>query len=231
MCEQHYHGVVRCALGWACWKTYLGRPETDQIRCLAMGQLGNGLSVAKHHEEALSVREADLSMQQRLGASAHSILSVQGNLAMTYSALGHLEKARSMERDLYFGRLKLLGEEHYDTLRAANNYATTLNDLQRFEEAKNLLRKTIPVARRILGENDDLTFATILNYAQSLYKDASATLNDLREAESTLKDAVRLARRVLGSTHPTVVQMENSLQNARAILGARESGREVKIIR
>ena len=29
LCEQKYHGVVRCALGWACWKTYLGRPETD----------------------------------------------------------------------------------------------------------------------------------------------------------------------------------------------------------
>ena len=24
LCEQEYHGVVRCALGWACWKTYLG---------------------------------------------------------------------------------------------------------------------------------------------------------------------------------------------------------------
>ena len=32
LCEQHYHGVVRCALGWACWKTYVGRPETNQIR-------------------------------------------------------------------------------------------------------------------------------------------------------------------------------------------------------
>ena len=21
LCEQDYHGVVRCALGWACWKT------------------------------------------------------------------------------------------------------------------------------------------------------------------------------------------------------------------
>ena len=28
LCEQHYHGVVRCALGWACFKAYLGRPET-----------------------------------------------------------------------------------------------------------------------------------------------------------------------------------------------------------
>ena len=23
LCEQEYHGVVRCALGWACWKTYV----------------------------------------------------------------------------------------------------------------------------------------------------------------------------------------------------------------
>ena len=101
------------------------------------------------------------------------------------------------------------------------------------EASERMVHRAVRLARmaEALGENDDLTFATILNYAQSLYKDASATLNDLREAESTLKDAVRLARRVLGSTHPTVVQMENSLQNARAILGARESGREVKIIR
>ena len=26
LCEQRYHGVVMCALGWACWKTYVGRP-------------------------------------------------------------------------------------------------------------------------------------------------------------------------------------------------------------
>ena len=29
LCEQDYHGVVRCALGWACWKTYVGRPDMD----------------------------------------------------------------------------------------------------------------------------------------------------------------------------------------------------------
>ena len=128
-------------------------------------------------------------------------------------------------------RSKLKGEEHKDTLLAANNYASSFITQERFEEAKSLMCKMMPVARRILGESRELTLRMKWTYAQSLYKDASATLNDLREAESTLKDAVRLARRVLGSTHPTVVQMENSLQNARAILGARESGREVKIIR
>ena len=60
LCKQKYHGVVSCALGWACWKTYLARPETDQFVDPAMGQLGTGLSDASQHEDALSVREAKL---------------------------------------------------------------------------------------------------------------------------------------------------------------------------
>ena len=31
LCGQRYHGVVQCALGWACWKAYVGRPETDRV--------------------------------------------------------------------------------------------------------------------------------------------------------------------------------------------------------
>ncbi len=41
LCEQRYHGLVRCALGWACWKTYVGWPETDLSRGAAMTELGN----------------------------------------------------------------------------------------------------------------------------------------------------------------------------------------------
>ena len=52
LCRHQYHGVVACALGWACWKTYLGRPEGDQPRRLALNQLGNGLIFAGHHEDA-----------------------------------------------------------------------------------------------------------------------------------------------------------------------------------
>ena len=58
---------MRCALGWACWKTYVGRPETDKARSMAMSNLGNGLSAANHYADALSVREAELSMLRRLG--------------------------------------------------------------------------------------------------------------------------------------------------------------------
>ena len=60
-------------------------------------------------------------------------------------------------------------------------------------------------------------------YARALYKDDGATLDDVREAVTTLEDTERIARRVLGGAHPLTVGIENSLQNARAALRARES--------
>ena len=50
-----------------------------------------------------------------------------------------------------------------------------------------------------------------------------ATLDDLREAVTTLEDTVRIARRVLGGTHPLTKYMEQYLQDARAALAARET--------
>jgi hypothetical protein len=125
LCEQRYHGVVLCALGWACWKTYVSRPETDMARQMASTLLGNGLSDADHHEEALSVREADFATDQRLGAPAENMLCTQSNLATTYARLGRLEEALQMDRDVYVGRAKLNGEEHERTLRAATAFSET----------------------------------------------------------------------------------------------------------
>ena len=77
LCEQEYHGVVLCALGWACWKTYVGRPETDMARILALQLLGHGLSQAKCHDDALFVARAHLSAMQRVGASGDTLLAAQ----------------------------------------------------------------------------------------------------------------------------------------------------------
>ena len=60
-------------------------------------------------------------------------------------------------------------------------------------------------------------------YAMALYKDDGATLDDLREAVTTLEDTERIARRVLGSAHPTTGWIERNLQEARAFLRVRET--------
>ena len=188
-----------------------------------MTQLGNGLSAAEHHEDALSVNEAELSMERRLGASEDDLLAAQTNLAGIYAELGHHEKAQSMERDVYSARLRLDGEDDEKTLRAATNYGSSLRDQRLFEEAKSLLRKTIPVARRVLGEGHRITLKIRWTYAEALYKDDGATLDDLREAVNTLEDAGRIARRVFGSAHPLTEGMKSGLRNARAALRARET--------
>ena len=223
LCEQHYHGVVRCALGWACWKTYLSRPEVDRCRSLAMTQLGNGLSSADHHEDAFFVQEAELAMMRRLGASEYDMLLVQTCLANSHARLGRNEQAANMLRDVYSGHVRLNGEEHGMTLVAANNYAVSLANVERFEEAKSLLRKTIPVARRVLGESSDLTLKMRSTYAVALCRDTAATLDDLRQAVTTLEDTLRTARRVLGGPHPLVANIERALRYSREALSARET--------
>jgi len=223
LCEQCYHGVVLCALGWACWKTYLGRPETDTSCFMAMNLLENGLCDADHDTDALRVREAELAMKRRIGVPENNILVVQSNLATTYQMLGRLEQALLMRRDVYSGTLKLFGKEHEKTLREANNYADLLKELNRFEEAKVLLRKTIPVARRVLRESHDLTLILRWLYAETLYGDDGATLGDLHEAVTILEETVRTARRVLGGAHPHVLGIEKDLRDSRAALRARET--------
>ena len=59
-------------------------------------------------------------------------------------------------------------------------------------------------------------------YALVLYKDPSATLDDLCEAVTTLEEIERIARRVLGGAHPITTGIGGDLQNARAVLHARE---------
>ena len=188
-----------------------------------MSVLANDLSEADQNEAALSVKEAQLSMMRRLGADEDDLLAVQTNLAVTYRRLERYEEALSMRQEVYSGRLRLNGEEHQSTLIAANNYAHSLAGLQRFEEAKGLLLKLMPVARRVFEESNDLTLRIRTIYAALLFMDPAATLDDHREAVTTLEEIERIARRVFGGAHPLTAWIEESLREARAALRARET--------
>ena len=55
-------------------------------------------------------------------------------------------------------------------------------------------------------------------YAQTLCKDPAGTLDDLRQAVTTLKDIEPIARRVLGAAHPVAAGIEHDLKSCRAAL-------------
>jgi hypothetical protein len=54
-------------------------------------------------------------------------------------------------------------------------------------------------------------------------RDDGATLDDLREAVTTLEDTERIARRVLGGAHPLTTAFEAALRDAREALRASET--------
>ena len=85
------------------------------------------------------------------------------------------------------------------------------------------MRKTIPVAQRVAGEDAEVTLRMRWRYAEALCWDTAATLDDVREAVTTLEDTERAARRVLGGAHPLTSTIEGYLQEARAELRARET--------
>ena len=106
---------------------------------------------------------------------------------------------------------------------AAKNLAATLLDLKCYEEAKLVLRKAIPAARRVLGANNETTFRTRKCYARALFEDPAATLDDVREAVTTLDDVARISRRVMGVANPITRGIEYDIREARAALRARET--------
>ena len=77
------------------------------------------------------------------------------------------------------------------------------------------------MARRVAGDSSEVSIRTRGLYAQALYMDASATLDDLREAVTTLEETERIARRTFGGAHPLTEQIELALQAARETLCVR----------
>ena len=196
-----------------------------------MAELGNGLADGGQHEDALSVKEAELSTYRRLGGSAEAILAVQSNLATSYFAVNRLDEALRLRKEAYAGYKKVVGKENRATMVIADNYVISLIALQRFKEAKSVLRREIPVARRVLGDCGEITLSMRMNYAVALYNDPDAMLDDLREAVTTLEHTARIARRVFGGAHPLTTGFEGNLRRARELLRAREDGKKVIFVK
>ena len=55
-----------------------------------------------------------------------------------------------------------------------------------------------------------------MNYGRALYD--GATLDDLREAVTTLEELERITRRVFGGAYPITVEIKDDLRDARAVL-------------
>ena len=117
--------------------------------------------------------------------------------------------------------MRRLGASVEDVFIAQGNLANSYQFLGRLEEAMSLRRDVYSGCLKLNGEVHEETLRAANNY--SLYENPGATLDDLREAVTTLEDAERTMRRVFGGAHPTTVDIGECLQESRAALRARET--------
>ena len=194
----------------------MGRPETDYLRRLAISQLGNGLSEADHHEDALSVREAELSMERRIGAPERDILGAQSNLANTYNQLGRFEEALRVRRDVYSGSLRLTSiDARQCTLVAALNLSTSLVNNRKFAEARAFMPDQLALAKRVFGSDHPTTLDFQWGYSRAFTLDRDASAEQLAEAVAILEKTLKTAQRVLGREHPGTCNYRRDLAATR----------------
>ena len=199
LCGQRYHGVVQCALGWACWKTYLGRPGTCWTPIDAMTLLGLGLAAAHRHEEHLVVVEAQLAIARRAEAVEQAILNIKDNVANCYRSLGRQDEALAIRRAVYARSVALSLPPALLYLRVLN-LSSSLQHSRRHAEAKAFLLEQVPKARRALGEVHELYLKLCLTHGQAICFEGSR--EDVVEGTTLLEELSSTTRRIYGPAHP-----------------------------
>ena len=156
LCKQDHRGVVKCALGWAIWKTYLGRPETDPARRVAMHQLAMGLDEANKTNEGLEILRAEVAMIERVCPNnTDALLTCKGNIAFCCARLGQKEEALALRREIYATTKATIGPQDPRTIRIALNLACSLREVN-LAECMSLVRETMPIAKQVFGADSDL---------------------------------------------------------------------------
>ena len=230
MCKQHYHGMAINALGWACWKSYVGLPEADDKRCAALRALSHCIAVDdRDGASAICIHQANIDSVRRFMPDEEGLLlHAQTNLALAYKSVGRNSEALALQREVY-AQSKELGDEDDVFFSTVTDLALSLMEADLWGEAKTLLREHLTAASDSLGADHLETLYARLYYAESLlYDDGDGETTyeqdraDYLESERIAVDALRRAERIYGSGHPVTVEAQDILKEAREDIAANE---------
>ena len=212
LCKQDYHGVVLCALGWACWKTYASQPvDYDSIfSCAlqAMKTLGDGLG--KRPAEALSAYQALLQIG-RLPLT-HKLI-IQGNIVAMYERLGRTDESLAKMREVYVSSRLLKPSAR--TILTARNMAVKLlhlGDARSVAEARSIIRETFSLAQNLLGNDHQHTFMCGDLLCACIVADERASRDEQVEAVVMTEDLLTRSRRIFGDPHPITQKLKSNLK-------------------
>jgi tetratricopeptide (TPR) repeat protein len=219
-----------CALVWvAAPQNVLGQAGTtaSQKKESAEGDRLFNAGV-KAYEKGLISEAARLWEQARavyareMGEDHLDTVTSMNNLAVSYSALGQLEKSLALnEQTLKLMRSKL-GEDHIETLQTMHNLAAIFNALGRHDKASALHEQTLKLRRARLGEDHPDTL-TSMQHLASTYR----VLGQYDKALILNEQTLRLRRAKLGEDDPNTFFSMGNLANTYNDLGQYDKALEL----
>ena len=209
MCHQPIRGKVKCAIGWACWRTYAdgyilenGQWKVDINTFNALTAVGHGLQDTGRNTEALAIFQTVVKGSKH-AALCHSrfaplVLMAETNLAKAFEALGRHDESLEIRRGLLERTKACMGATDQDTFVDALNLGNSLYDTGKFEEAKALLPEYVDSCCATYGPDHRLTLKLrfALCRARGVVWDGS--YEEVCASDKDLEDIDRRVRRVLG---------------------------------
>ena len=218
LCEQPFHGPVKSAMGWGCYKTYAGRPALDTAHLMSMSVLGNNLPPSN---ESLMVLEALLDGQKRYATKVggqpaeRNVVITKNTISACYEALGRYDDALRLDREVYASAVRLFGPTSAQTLGLALGLVQSLIKTEHYAEARTFIRERMQESRG-LGDEHPVNMKLRHGLARAISRDGDITSREtLEETERILADLLRTTRRVLGPAYPDVVEQEEELKRVR----------------
>lgn len=152
-------------------------------------------------EEVLRLRE------MALGRNHPDYTQTLGNLANTYADSGDLKQAERLVRQaLAIERRILVGDDRKDLAYTTNSLGTILSDQERFDEAIEFHLESRALRLEFMGEDSPEHIISLNNLGRAYYG-----AGDLNEAESHIREAVRLGEQVFGPGHLRVASAKINL--------------------
>ena len=157
LCEQQYHGVVRCALGWACWKTIHGRPETTLASAHGDDTAWERFSPCRPSRDALIRARGRVVYRAAAWCMKKTCIPIDQSLANSYEDLGRFEESLCLRQDVYSDISGTLRNMRAPSHCSQQLPASLVDSSGASKKSSHCCAKRYPWRHAILGENDQTT--------------------------------------------------------------------------
>ena len=187
--------------------------KTSLIRIkLLLGSLYKEIS--NRMLEWITIEKAYIQAKEIYEEDSSIILEILDKLALSYSDLGHYDRALEPYNQVYKLRKEKLGEDHPSTLTSMNNLAITYYRLEQYDKALELFNRVYELHKVELGEYHTRTLVSLNNLASTY-----SNLGQYDKALELFNHIYELNKEEFGEYHPSTIVSLNNLASTYSNLG------------